>query len=220
MSKLILNKNIKQIFNKEQKNVICTNNNNALGKFSSENDVLKNKLKLDYLYFGYLGTLKQIDEDDYLFEQLSIDPIGFAYKDKIETAEYLERILSKQEKYRDAFNDQIYNSYYSQMYTIENNQLVFAPLVLLSYYLPIKYRIKNEISYEDALNMLESLNDILRDVNFSDTFTEGIKKRFYPELIHNISKVEFKEHKPSKKELITDVNTNIKVLKKYPIIIK
>ena len=67
MSKLILNKNIKQIFNKEQKNVICTNNNNALGKFSSENDVLKNKLKLDYLYFGYLGTLKQIDEDDYLF---------------------------------------------------------------------------------------------------------------------------------------------------------
>ena len=175
-----------------------------------------------------MGILKQIDgddylqinEDDYLFEQLSVDPIVFAYKDKIETTEYLERIISKKEQYRDAFNNQIYNSYYSQMHIIENNQLVFAPLVLLSYYLPIKYRIKNIISHKDALTILESLNDILRDVNFNDTFIRGVKKRFYSEIIHDVSKVEFKEYRPGKEEIITDVNANIKILAKYPIVIK
>ena len=222
MSKLSLNVGIKKYINNDKK-IVCTNEKNnfkTISNSSNEDNIPKGKLKLDYLYFGYLGTLKQIGEDDYIFEQLSVDPVSFAYKDNIETTEYLGRIIGKKEQYRDCFNDQIYNSYYSQMHTIEDNQLVFAPLVSLSYYLPIKYRIKNEISYEEALTILESLNDILRNVNYSETFTNGVKKRFYPERIHNVSKIEFKEHKPSKKELITDVDANIKILKKYPIAIK
>ena len=219
MSNLSLNNN-KNLISRGQKNIICKDNQNILGKYSNESDILKKKLKLDYLYFGYLGVLKQIGEDDYIFEQLSVDPVGLAYKDKIETTEYLDRVIGKKEQYKDAFNNQVYYSYNSQMHTIEDNQLVFAPLVLLSYYLPIKYRIKNEISYEDALTILESLNSILKDVNYNDTFTHGVKKRFYPERIHNVSKVEFKEHKPNKNELITDVNTNIQKLKKYQITLR
>lgn len=219
MSNLRKISNAKDLLCNNKKNIVNIRDNKTLKTFSIEDDSNK-KLKLDYLYFGYLGILNQINEDEYIFEQLPIDPISFAYKDKIETAKYLDRVIVKQEQYRDCFNGQVYNSYYGQLHTIENNQLIFAPLILLSYYLPVRYRIKNQITYEEALVILEYLNDILSGVNFNDVFSNGIKTRFYPERIYNISKIKFEEQKPSKNELLTDVNTNAKVLKKYQIIIK
>lgn len=175
-----------------------------------------NYYNLDNLYFGYLGVIRKIDEDKFKFEQLRNNPISVAYKDNIETVEYCNNIILQRESFKDCFNDRKYYSYFSDFTKINDGELVFAPLLLLSYYLPFNVRVENKIGEFELIDILEYLNHYLSRVNFNVEFNESYKNKKGPFKIARLDKVEFKNKKPSNEDVVTDVKYE-KTLSKHNI---
>lgn len=212
---------IKGIVKKEEKKGFLERIKSKIVK-KEENDyfdisVARDKsYNLDNLYFGYLGIIRKIDEDKFRFEQLSNNPIAVAYKDEIETVEYYDNILLKRESFKDCFNNRKYYSYFSDFTKINDGELVFAPLLLLSYYLPIKNRIENKIDIFELYDILEYFNNFLSKINFNVEFDEPYKNKKGPFKIVWPDKVEFKTKKTSNDDVVTDVKYQ-KVLEKHNI---
>ena len=210
---------IKGIVKKEEKKGFLERIKSKIVK-KEENDyfdisVARDK-SLDNLYFGYLGVIRKIDEDKFRFEQLSNNPITVAYKDEIETVEYYDNILLKRESFKDCFNNRKYYSYFSDFTKINDGELVFAPLLLLSYYLPIKNRIENKIDIFELYDILEYFNNFLSKINFNVEFDEPYKNKKGPFKIVWPDKVELKTKKTSNDDVVTDVKYQ-KVLEKHNI---
>ena len=213
--------NIKSIIKSNKKNNGFFKRNFSLLK-NKENrfelTTIRNKsYNLDNLYFGYLGIIRKIDDNKFKFEQLSNNPISVAYKSNIETVEYFDDEIIRREEFTDCFNSRKYYSYFTDFTQINDGELVFAPLLLLAYYLPFENRVRNQISEFELLDVLEYFNHCLGRVNFNLEFDELYKNKKGPFKIHYPDKIEFKYNKPNSQDTVTDSSNYKKVLEKHKI---
>ena len=172
------------------------------------------KYNLDNLYIGYLGIIKKISDNKFRFEQLREKSIVFAYKNLTETLEYDGTEIIKRDSFKNYFNNKMYYSYFTDFININNGEVVFAPLILLSHYLPFENRVDNEISEFELIDLMNYLNHFLSNINFNSEFNEPYKDiKELPDISY-IDKIEYKRIKPKKMQ---EDLTYEKVLAKHNI---